>query len=450
VEAAGTEPTQYSCRAAAFRGERFSPGNGDALDRPSGKFEIGGTKRKGLERGLCLGLALVLVLATGCGGSDTAESPGCEAEADVIFWGGVQWVELATAIADDASKCAEYFITIPPEDNDRSALKDAAAFEEVRALSPRIHPVAEIRFTGETGWRSWVTGPHPDFAEGRTFYDAGVEARRRMEQAGLDVDNGETWALNELSPEVLEDAPRWREDVREFLRGLYEGEPGMPEARGIVFNIFVPSDTTDVSAYKASLQTWLEDEAFWSDLDTYVDFFAEEVYPSPFTWGVADGSLETRTEYLNDYLFHMLALAEAGPESVETARDFLQRTFVPLANAAWPHEGIGKTNLISAETMSAFVSAQVEAIRKYDGVRGEDERHRIGFAWAPNAAEPSYTDAGRDTVLARLASAIRAAYEEERDEEMGACGRPGQDDLCAADVEGAFLNDAWKTFASWD
>jgi hypothetical protein len=417
----------------------------DALDKVFRKFEIGGTKLRGL-----IGLALVLLVVTACGGPDTAETPGCEAEADAIFWGGVQWIELGQALARESSGCVDYFISVPPTDSDRSALRDAAAFEEVRALGARIHPVAEIRFTGETGWRSWVTGPHPEFAEGRTFYEAGVEARRRMEQAGLDVEAGETWALNELSTEVLEDDPGWRDSVREFLRGLYEGEPGMPKARGIVFNIFVPSDTGDVSAYKTDLKAWLEDEAFWSDLNEYVDFFAEEVYPSPFTWGVADASFETRTEYLNDYLFHMLALAEAGPDSVETARNFLERAFVPLANASWPHEGIGRTNEISAETMSAFVSAQVDAIRDHDGAQGEEERHRIGFAWAPNPAEPSYTDAGRDTVVARLASAIRAAYEEEPDEEMGACGRPDENDLCAADVEGAVLNDAWKTFASWD
>jgi hypothetical protein len=420
-----------------------------ALDKVSGKVEIRATKR-GLERAQRLGLALVLVAGAACGGSDSTKSPGCHAEADVILWGGTQWVELGQALAKNSSGCVEYFVTIPPEDTDRSALRDAAAFEEMRALSARIHPVAEIRFTGETGWRTWVTGPHPDFAEGRTFHEAGVEARRRMEQSGLDVENGETWALNELSVEVLDDAPGWREDVREFLRGLHDGEPGMPKARGIVFNIFVPSDMTDVTAYKTKLKDWLEDEAFWSDLDRYADFFAEEVYPSPLNWGVADASLETRTEHLNDYLFHMLALADAAPETGDAAASFLRRAFVPLANAAWPHEGIGKTNLVSAETMSAFVSAQVEAIRDYDGAQREDERHMIGFAWAPNAAEPTYTKSGRNMILARLAAAIRAAYEEEPDEEIGACGRPGEEDLCAADVDGASLNDAWKTFASWD
>jgi hypothetical protein len=399
----------------------------------------------------CLaGLMFALVAgATACAADSSPETarPGCEAEAEVILWGGVQWVELATAIADNASKCAEYFITIPPQDSERSALRSRGAFNEIRKLDARIHPVAEIRFTGETGWREWVVGPHPDFAPGRTFYEAGVEARRRMAQSGLDVTKGETWAFNELSPEVLENVPGWRTEVRDFLRGLYEGEPGMPKARGIVFNIFVPSDKTDLTAYKASLKAWLEDEEFWRELDKYVDFFAEEVYPTPFTWGVAEASHETRTEYLNDYLFHLLTLAEAGPDSVEAARSFLERTFVPLANAAWPHEGIGKTNLILPETMSAFVSAQIDAIWTY---AEDDEREKIGFAWAPNAAEPSYTEEGRDMIAGRLGSGIRAAYEDEADADVGPCGPPDESTSCRANVHGAAFNDAWKTFASWD
>jgi hypothetical protein len=422
------------------------------LDSSAGKFDIGGTKREVGLWALRLGVLLVVVLgATGCAASSSeSDSPGCDAEVDVIFWGGVQWVELATALARNPSKCAEYFVTVPPQDSERSALRGRAAFREIRRLDPRIHPVAEIRFTGETGWREWVVGPHPDWAPGRTFFEAGVEARRRMAQSGLDVAEGETWAFNEFSPEVLENVPGWREEVRDFLRGLYEGEPGMPKAPGIVFNIFVPSDTSDVTAYKARLKAWLVDEAFWRDLDRYVDFFAEEVYPSPLTWGVADASPATRTEYLNDYLFHMLELTDAGPDTAAAAQGLLRSAYVPLANAAWPHEGIGKTNVISAQTMSAFVSAQVDAIRNYPGAQREDKRHKIGFAWAPNAAEPSYSEEGRDMILARLATAIRAAYEDEPDSQIGACGPSGEDDLCAGDVEGAFLNDAWKTFASWD
>ena len=133
---------------------------------------------------------------------------------------------------------------------------------------------------------------------GRTFYEAGVLARQRMAQRGLDVENGETWAFNELTPEVLEGAPGARAEVLEFMRGLYDGAPGMPKARGIVFNLWVPSttDAAEVAAYKTNLRAWLTDEAFWSELDRYVDVFAHEVYVSALSWGVGGTELPTQGE----------------------------------------------------------------------------------------------------------------------------------------------------------
>lgn len=51
----------------------------------------------------------------------------------------------------------------------------------------------------------------------------------------------------------------------------------------------MPSDssTADVAAYRESLQAWLMDEPFWSELDRYVEFFANEVYVSARNWGVS-------------------------------------------------------------------------------------------------------------------------------------------------------------------
>jgi hypothetical protein len=167
--------------------------------------------------------------------------PYCRVKVDVILWGGNQWLELAEALADDYSQCAEYYVTIPPRDVDNTTLRPTERFDEVRALNPRIHPVAEIRFTGPTGWRACVTGTHSRCAVG-SFYAAGVEARRRMAQRGLDGTGGETWALNELTREMLEDVPGRRAESREFLRGLYDGPPNRPKARGIVFNVVVNSN----------------------------------------------------------------------------------------------------------------------------------------------------------------------------------------------------------------
>jgi hypothetical protein len=369
--------------------------------------------------------------------------PYCRVKVDVIFWGGRQWVELAEALANDHSQCAEYYVSVPPLDGDRTRLRAPRRYDEVSDLSPRIHPAAEIHFAS---WRAWALGT------GTTFYDAGVEARRRMARARLDVTRGETWALNELSLEVLENVPGRRAEIREFLRGLYDGEPGMPKVRGIVFNIGPRSDisVSDATAYKASLQAWLTDGPFWSDLNTYVDFFAQEVYASSLNWGVAGAPRATRAEHLNDYFHHVTILAEEGPENVEAARQFFRRTYVPLANALWPHQ-VGDTNLLSAETMSQFLSTQVYAMRHYANAHPQTApQGRIGFGWAPIAEAAGYSADGRNMIGARLASAIHESSEEGTNSQMGACGLPGEHVWCAGEVERASLNDAWKAFASWD
>jgi len=392
------------------------------------------------------GAVVLLVGATACGGSGSEAD--CRTEVNVVLWGGIQWRELGEAIAADNSPCAEYYISIPPEDADKTRLRSRSEFKRLRALDPGIHPVAEIRFTSDTGWRAWVVGPHPDWAPGRTFYDAGVEARRRMEARGLKMADGETWALNELDMDVLENTPGRREEIREFLRGLHDGDD-LDDSRGIVFNIGAPADLADTTSYKADLKAWLTDEAFWSDLDEYVDFFANEVYVGPLSWGEAGTALADRTESMNDFFFHMPRLADAGPDEAEAARDFFRRTYVPLANAAWPHELIGRTNVISAETMAQFVSAQLYAVRQYAEANPESgPQGGIGFAWAPNPAEPRYSEEGRDFVLKRLASAIRDAYDEGTVSKMSPCGPSGE--KCRGDVDGAALNEAWKAFASWD
>jgi hypothetical protein len=392
-------------------------------------------------------VAAVLVGATACGGSSSAS--GCSKRVPAIFWGGTQWLELANGLAAELSDCVEYYVTIPPKDTDRTVLRGGRDFKAIRALDPNIHAVAEIRFTSETGWRAWVVGPHPEWAPGRTFYEAGIEARRRMERLGLDVAAGETWALNELDETILENVPGRREEVLEFVRGLYEGGPGMPEAAGIVFSIGPFSDLRDVASYKAGLEEWLTDGEFWTSLDEHVDFFADEVYATPANWGIRGVSVEGRAKLLNEFFYRLPTLAEAGPDAAEPARAFLRRTFVPLVNASWPHEGLGQTNRISAETMSGFVSTQVYAMRVYAEANTTTAgRGGMGFAWAPNPAEPTYTEAGRDMVLQRLASAVADSVGDE-DAASRACGADGAGS-CSGDVEDAFANDVWKAFTSWD
>ena len=188
---------------------------------------------------ICVVIVTSALLAGPSPGAAATAPPGCPREVDAVFWGAAQQFVLGQALAADLSPCAEYYVTVAPLVTDRTMLAFRARFDELRALGPQIHPVAEIRWTSGNGWRAWVVGGHPDWMPGRTFYEAGVTARRRMAQRGLDVEKGETWAFNELTPEVLAGAPGARAEVLEFMRGLYDGDPGMPKARGIVFNIWV-------------------------------------------------------------------------------------------------------------------------------------------------------------------------------------------------------------------
>jgi hypothetical protein len=404
-----------------------------------GAVHRGGARKRTPTLALLALLLLVHFAATSCGGGSSSAEGDCNETVDVVLWGGTQWLELGRGLAEQRAECAEYYLAIPPADADKTKLRSRRTFEQVRALDPHIHPVAEIRFTSEAGWREWAK------REGSSFYDAGVEARRRMAKAGLDVGAGEIWAVNELGPDIREDVAGRREEMREFLRGLYEGGEDLPEARGIVFDIG-SLDVPDLDEYKATLQEWLTDGAFWSDLDKYVDYFAEEVYAGPQDWAVPDAPLADRTEALNVFFYHVANLAQAGPNEAEPARKFFERTYVPLTNAAWPHALIAQTNLVSPETMAQFISGEVYAMREYDAATTTVPQDAIGFAWAPNPLEPSYSDAGRDTVLNRLAAAIRDALD---GEPIDAC-QEGDEDWCAGELDDAELDETWKKFASWE
>ena len=246
-----------------------------------------------------------------------------------------------------------------------------------------------------------------------------------MAQRGLDVEKGETWAFNELTPEVLEGAPGARAEVLEFMRGLYDGAPGMPKARGIVFNIWVPSttDAAEVAAYKASLRAWLMDEAFWSELDRYVDVFAHEVYVSALSWGVGGTELPLRAKRLNEYFQHMAVLADDAPKSFQAARDFLHRTYLPLANAAWPHSGIGDTHLLDDKLMQQFVSAQVYALRRFAEAHPRIvPQGLIGFALGSDHAVPGLL-AGRQRSDRRAAGEGHPRFDRRATEHVQGCVR---------------------------
>jgi hypothetical protein len=351
----------------------------------------------------------------------------------VVFYTESDWLRLATKLAANASPCAQYYISVPPLAADKTKFRYDQPWR-IRALGPNFHVLAEINFTG---WSNWVT------ANNSTFYDAGLEARRRMAASGFDVPSGDTWAMNELNSAVRRNVGVARTKARDLLRGLYTGDGTVPSVRGVAFNIGI-----DQSPHKVSLQDWYNDAPFWQDMSAYVSDWSQELYGDVRDYGVPGSSAQDRAAHLNDYLGHQLALATAAPDSAATAKSFIASASTPLANAAWIWTaGFGYTSVPVAQ-MQDFVSGQVYALRSLDAQLGLSE-DRIGFAWAPRntdgAAWTSDYVAQSGQVLDRLAVAIR----DSADSPDLACGPTGQNLWCSAAVDGAAFTESWKTFATW-
>jgi hypothetical protein len=359
-----------------------------------------------------------------------------------VFYAATDYLRLATTLAATPSPCAEYYLSVPPLVADKTNPRPGAA-ARIRALGPNFHALAEVHFTT---WNRWVANTGSD------FFTAGVTQRQRMAAAGFDVTKGDSWAFNEASSAVRRGTGQARANLREFLRGLYTGD-GTHPTKGAVFVIGVGQRSTDVSLYQTNLQNWFADSAFWADMATYVSDWSQEVYGDMRSWAAPGIANDVRRDYLNDYLYHELALAGVGPPTVDTARAYIQSTYSPLANAAWEREaGYGWTMVPPAQ-MGAYVSAQVHALRYYSATRGQAQDH-WGFAWAPrNATGRSVDEFTTESggVLTRLAAAIRDSGDtlDASNPGSGACGPPGQNLYCAADVAGARLSEAWKSFGAW-
>jgi hypothetical protein len=359
-----------------------------------------------------------------------------------VFYAASDWLRLATKLAAARSPCADYSISVPPLVADKTQFRREQA-SKIRALGSNFHALAEIHFTT---WTRWIA------STGSSWHTAGVTARARMAEAGYDVTKGDGWALNELTTAVRRGDGNARTNVREFLRGLYEGDGSRP-TRGAVLVVGFGQRTSDLTAYQNTLQNWLADGTFWTDMSTYVSDWSQEVYGDLRAHAVPGEPVPVRREYLNDYLQHPLVLATAGPAAIEPARSFLRATYSPLANGAWPRETAWGWTMVPVEQMSAYISAQVDAMRYFTAATAQARDH-WGLAWAPSnttgmPAGDFATQTGQ--LQDRLAAAIRdsAAATDPVGTGTGACGPPGQDTFCLVDIPGASHNAAWQSMRTW-
>jgi hypothetical protein len=344
----------------------------------------------------------------------------------LVFYSPTDWLRLATKLAANQAQCAEYYVSIPPLAADKTNFRPDQPWR-IRALGTNFHAVCEISYNG---WSSWVS------TTGATWYEAGVEARRRMAAQGFDVTAGDIWAVNESSSAVRQGTGNARKNLRDLVRGLYDAGGEGPAVKGAVYVIGAAGQpNTSLSLYKGTLELWLGDDAFWSDMSAYVSDWSQEAYGDVRNYAVAGASLETRRDELNAWLQHPLSLANAGPAEIATARTYLQGAYSPLANAAWRYtQAFGWTD-VAYDQMEDYVSAQTYAARSAGT--------HFGFAWTPK--RPDTETATQFSIESgAVADRLAAAIHDSAETPAAACV-----EWCTSAIDGAWFNESWKDFASW-
>ena len=197
------------------------------------------------------------------------------------------------------------------------------------------------------------------------------------------------------------------------------------------------------------MQEWLQDGAFWSDVNQYVSDWSQEVYGDVRGYAAPGADAASRRDALVDYLRHSDLLAVAGGGASGTANAFFASASAPVANAAWQWSASFGWTDVSIELMQQYVSAQVYALRNHSVRTGQPTDH-WGFAWAPrNHTQQAFEIFQQDTgiVLDRLAQAIRDSQTVVPDDPgVNACadGR-----YCVGDLEGASVVTRWRAFRTW-
>jgi hypothetical protein len=361
----------------------------------------------------------------------------------VVVYAQTDWLRLATKLAQNASPCAQYYVSVPPLTSDKTRPRPGQA-RKIRALGANFHALAEINWNG---WNRWVSANQSNWAQ------AGITARQRMAAAGYDVAAGDTWALNELTSAVRRNTGVARQDVRDLVRGLFTGDGTLPTAKGVVFVIGAGQSMPDVSTLKASLQSWYQDSGFWSDMSAYVSDWGQEAYGDARDYAVAGATPQQRRDVLEQYLGHPVLLARAAPSDAAAAAGFIDAAYLPMGNAAWAWGSSYGWTQVPYEQMQDYVSAQVYAARSLSAADAAPT-DRIGFAWAPyNSLGLAPRDFTGQTaaILDRLGAAIRDSGDllDPTDPGVGACGPPGQPSWCSTVLSGAVFPAAWANFATW-
>jgi hypothetical protein len=200
------------------------------------------------------------------------------------------------------------------------------------------------------------------------------------------------------------------------------------------------------SVYKPSLKTWLQQDAWWSDMNSYVRWFGYEVYADPHLNCVTGSNVPADAAALNAYLEHLPRFATAGGAASATAARYLAHHYLPIVNEAW-NSNVGFGNdLVGLADFVKFSRLQVFATHFWAANHGYPGR-RIGFAWAPKDSTPEQ----EGQIATAIAGAVSRSYPMNEFFNLGkyACSTSGNLDGCGCTISGSY-NAQWNAmFASW-
>ena len=364
---------------------------------------------------------------------------------DVVIYAPTDWVRFAQKMRANMSSCANYYISIPPVATDKTRPRGPNQAPQIRALGPNFHAVNEVNVAAATSWKDWVANGNG------SWYDAGVEARRRMDDptmGNFDPAAGDIWAVNELSSAVRQGTGPSRQNMRDFVHGLYDGSGG-PPVKGIVWVSGIGQGLTFFDTYKANVKSWLGDTGWWADMSQYVRFYSQEVYGRIDRWAVPGTTAQDRLVPLADYLEHYANLSAAGSYDAtnDAAAPYLATADAPIGNAAWSATAYEwPTPAVDSTLAASYAAVQVYAFRHEQDGRPSQS---FGFAWQPTNPGLVTGDFNSRTaaILDRIAAAIHSSDAPSADPGIGACGT----DLswCTGDLAGSAFNTGWLIFHDW-
>ncbi len=314
----------------------------------------------------------------------------------------------------------------------------------IRALGPSFHahggdPLHDVE-------PRWVA------STGSSWFTAGVTARERMAAAGYDVTQGDTWALNELTTAVRRGDGNARANVREFLRGLYEGDGERP-TRGDRPHRRLRSAHERPHRLPEHASELARGQAFWTDMATYVSDWSQEVYGDLRAHAVPGEAVADPARVPERLPAAPARARQRRPDGDRGGALVPPGCVQPTRErrvAARHGLGLDDGAVDQMSRVHLRAGRRDALLHRHDRAAARSLGVRLGSAQHDRMPAVDFaTQTGQ--LLDRLAAAIRDSAEATDPETSGtgACGPPAPTRSACVDIPGASHNGPGESFRTW-